>query len=152
VIHSGGETAATGPLAELRRLRAVERHASAEMLKRAEATLAGHEAWVLEGRPGARSHKRHGGTARLLRIEWTPSGVASTRRYMNDRDGMRAVGTAIEGLADALPAARGVSPRCLSPASYWRVQGHVRGETRRDHRRAGRSPSGNVISLRQQLP
>jgi hypothetical protein len=59
VIHLGGEAAAIVPLAELRRLRAVERHASAEMLEEAEveATLADHEAWVQEGRPGARSHE-----------------------------------------------------------------------------------------------
>lgn len=59
VIHLGGEAAAIVPLAELSRMRAVERHASAEMLERAEAeaTLAGHEAWVREGRPGVRSHK-----------------------------------------------------------------------------------------------
>ncbi len=58
VIHLGGEAAAVVPLAELRRLRAVERHASTEMLEgaEAEATLAGHDAWVREGRPGARSH------------------------------------------------------------------------------------------------
>jgi hypothetical protein len=58
VIHLGGEAAAIVPLADLRRLRAVERHASAEALEdaEAEATLAGHDAWVREGRPGARSH------------------------------------------------------------------------------------------------
>jgi hypothetical protein len=58
VIHLGGETAVIVPLAELRRLRAVERHASAEALEDAEvdATLNGHDAWVREGRPGARPH------------------------------------------------------------------------------------------------
>jgi hypothetical protein len=58
VIHLGGEAAAIVPLADLRRLRAVERHASAEALEdaEAEATLAGHDAWVREGRPGARPH------------------------------------------------------------------------------------------------
>ena len=58
VIHLGGEAAAIVPLADLRRLRAVERHASAEALEDAEveATLAGHDAWVREGRPGARPH------------------------------------------------------------------------------------------------
>ena len=58
VIHLGGEAAAIVPLADLRRLRAVERHAPAEVLEEAEAdaTLAGHDEWVHAGRPGARSH------------------------------------------------------------------------------------------------
>ena len=43
VIHLGGEAAAIVPLPELRRLRAVERRASAEILEEAEieTTLAG---------------------------------------------------------------------------------------------------------------
>jgi hypothetical protein len=59
VIHLGGEAAAIVPLAELRRLQAVERHASAEALEEAEieATLANHRAWVQAGRPGAVSHR-----------------------------------------------------------------------------------------------
>lgn len=58
VIHLGGEAAAIVPLAELRRLRAVERRAPAEILEGAEieATLAGHDDWVRAGRPGARPH------------------------------------------------------------------------------------------------
>ena len=58
VIHLGGEAAAIVPLADLRRLRAVERHATAEAREGAEieATLAGHDEWVRAGRPGARSH------------------------------------------------------------------------------------------------
>ena len=36
-----------------------------------------------------------------MRIEWTPSAVASARRYMSDQDGMRAIGAAIGGLAEA---------------------------------------------------
>jgi hypothetical protein len=58
VIHLGGEAAAIVPLAELQRLRAVERRASAEVLEEAEveATLASHRAWVEAGRPGAVSH------------------------------------------------------------------------------------------------
>ena len=57
VIHLGGEAAAIVPLADLRRLRAVERHATAEAREDAEieATLAGHDEWV-RGRPGARTH------------------------------------------------------------------------------------------------
>ena len=59
VIHLGGEAAAIVPLAELRRLRAVERRAPAEVLEEAEieATLAQHREWVAAGRPGAVSHE-----------------------------------------------------------------------------------------------
>jgi hypothetical protein len=59
VIHLGGEVAAIVALAELRRLRAVERHASPEALEQAEveATLAAHDEWVAAGCPGARSHE-----------------------------------------------------------------------------------------------
>jgi hypothetical protein len=59
VIHLGGEAAAIVPLAELRRLRAVERHASPEALEEAEieATLAAHDEWVAAGCPKARSHE-----------------------------------------------------------------------------------------------
>ena len=59
VIHLGGEAAAIVPLADLRRLRAVERHAPAEVLEEAEieATLAAHKEWVAAGRPGAVSHE-----------------------------------------------------------------------------------------------
>ncbi len=59
VIHLGGEAAAIVPIAELRRLRAVERHASPEALEEAEieATLAMHDEWVAAGRPGAVSQE-----------------------------------------------------------------------------------------------
>jgi hypothetical protein len=59
VIHLGGVAAAIVPLAELRRLRAVERHAPAGTLEAAEieATLADHREWVAAGRPGAVSHQ-----------------------------------------------------------------------------------------------
>jgi hypothetical protein len=58
VIHLGGEAAAIVPLADLRRLRAVEHLATPEVREDAEieATLAGHDEWVRAGRPGARSH------------------------------------------------------------------------------------------------
>jgi hypothetical protein len=66
-IHLGGETAAIVPLAELRRLRTLERHASPEALEEAEieATLAGYREWVAAGRPGAVSHEE--AMAELLR-------------------------------------------------------------------------------------
>jgi hypothetical protein len=59
VIHLGGEAAALVPLADLRRLRALERHAPPEALEEAEieATLAGYREWVAAGRPGAVSHE-----------------------------------------------------------------------------------------------
>ena len=59
VIHLGGEAAAIVPVPELQRLRAVERHASADALEEAEieATLASYRAWVEAGRPGAVSHE-----------------------------------------------------------------------------------------------
>jgi hypothetical protein len=59
VIHLGGEAAAIVPLSDLRRLQAVRRHASAELLEEAEveATLAAHRDWVAAGRPGAVSHE-----------------------------------------------------------------------------------------------
>lgn len=58
VIHLGGQEAAIVPLAELRRLQAVERQASAEVIQSAgiETTLAVHREWVAAGRPGALSH------------------------------------------------------------------------------------------------
>jgi hypothetical protein len=59
VIHLGGEAAAIVPLADLRRLEAVQRHAPADLLELAEieATLAAHREWVAAGRPGAVSHE-----------------------------------------------------------------------------------------------
>jgi hypothetical protein len=59
VIHLGGEAAAIVPLSDLRRLRAVERRAPAEVLEEAEieATLTAHQEWVAAGRPGAVSHE-----------------------------------------------------------------------------------------------
>lgn len=58
VIHLGGEAAAIVPLADLRRLRAVARHAPVQVLEDAEieATLADHDEWAAAGRPGARKH------------------------------------------------------------------------------------------------
>ena len=59
VIHLGGEAAAIVPLADLRRLQAVQRHAPAELLEQAEveATVTAHREWVAAGRPGAVSHE-----------------------------------------------------------------------------------------------
>jgi hypothetical protein len=58
VIHLGGEAAAIVPLSDLRKLQAVQRHASAELLEdvEVEATLAAHREWVKADRPGAVSH------------------------------------------------------------------------------------------------
>jgi hypothetical protein len=58
VIRLGDQEAAIVPLADLRRLQAVERLAPAEVIESAEieTTLATHRAWVAAGRPGAVSH------------------------------------------------------------------------------------------------
>jgi hypothetical protein len=66
VIHLGGETAAIVPLGELRRLQALERHASPELLEEAdmETAFTEYRAWAAEGRPGAISHDQM--TAELL--------------------------------------------------------------------------------------
>jgi hypothetical protein len=58
VIHLGGEDAAIVPLADLRRLQAVERLAPAEVIESAEVetTLATYREWVAAGRPDAVSH------------------------------------------------------------------------------------------------
>ena len=34
-----------------------------------------------------------------MRIEWSPAARASARRYMDDQDGMRAIGAAVSALA-----------------------------------------------------
>jgi hypothetical protein len=67
VIHLGGEAAAIVPLAELQRLQALERHATAAELDAAETEAASesYEAWVAAGRPGAVSHEE--AMAALLR-------------------------------------------------------------------------------------
>jgi len=59
VIHLGGEAAAVVPLADLRLLQAVRRHASAEALEQAgiEPALTAHQEWVAAGRPGAVPHE-----------------------------------------------------------------------------------------------
>lgn len=35
-----------------------------------------------------------------MRIEWSDAGRASARRFMHDQDGLRAVGLAVQALAD----------------------------------------------------
>lgn len=58
IIHLGGQEAAIVPMADLRRLQAVERLAPAEVVESAEieTTLAAHREWAAAGRPGAVSH------------------------------------------------------------------------------------------------
>jgi hypothetical protein len=58
VIRLGGQEAAIVPLADLRRMQAVERRVPAEVVESAdiETTLAAHREWVAAGRPGAVSH------------------------------------------------------------------------------------------------
>ena len=57
VIHLGGQAAVVVPVDEYRRLRALERRASADDLDAAEADVVlQHDEWVAAGRPGALSH------------------------------------------------------------------------------------------------
>jgi hypothetical protein len=58
VIHLGGEAAVVVPVAEYRRLRALEQLASPQELEGAEAAAALEEyrEWSAAGRPGAVSH------------------------------------------------------------------------------------------------
>jgi mRNA-degrading endonuclease RelE of RelBE toxin-antitoxin system len=49
-------------------------------------------------------------------IEWTPSAVASVRRYLRDQEGLRAVGEAISALAD--------EPYPAPPAGFHRGRYH----------------------------
>jgi hypothetical protein len=60
VIQLGGQEAAIVPVADLRRLQAVERRAPAGVVEQAEieVTLAQHRDWVAAGRPGAVSHEQ----------------------------------------------------------------------------------------------
>jgi hypothetical protein len=60
VIHLGGEAAVVVPVAEYRRLRALERSASPDELESAEAAAALEEyrEWSAAGRPGAVSHEQ----------------------------------------------------------------------------------------------
>ena len=58
VIHLGGETAVVVPVAEYRRLRALEQLASAEELERAGAAAAteSYREWIAAGRPPGIPH------------------------------------------------------------------------------------------------
>ena len=60
VIHLGGEAAVVVPVAEYRRLRALEQLASPRELAGAEAaaTLEEYREWSAAGRPGAIPHAR----------------------------------------------------------------------------------------------
>jgi PHD/YefM family antitoxin component YafN of YafNO toxin-antitoxin module len=60
VIYLGGEAAVVVPVAEYRRLRALERSASPDELESAEAAAALEEyrEWSAAGRPGAVSHEQ----------------------------------------------------------------------------------------------
>jgi hypothetical protein len=62
VIHIGDHAAAVLPVDELRRLRAIARHASAEAVQAAELEEAAEirqqtDEWIAAGRPGAVSHE-----------------------------------------------------------------------------------------------
>jgi mRNA-degrading endonuclease RelE of RelBE toxin-antitoxin system len=52
-----------------------------------------------------------------VRIEWSPAARASARRYMEDQDGMRAIGAAVAALAlDPVP------PEAFHRADYHRLR------------------------------
>ena len=52
-----------------------------------------------------------------MRIEWSPAARASARRYMEDEDGMRAIGAAVAALAlDPVP------PEAFHRADYHRLR------------------------------
>ncbi|MEV4252803.1 hypothetical protein AB0J52_06495 [Spirillospora sp. NPDC049652] len=59
VIHLGGQAAAIVPLDDLRHLKALKEHASAEALDQAAAAAASAELdeWITAGRPGEKTHE-----------------------------------------------------------------------------------------------
>jgi hypothetical protein len=62
VIHIGGHAAAVVPIDDLRRLRAIARHASPEAVEAAELEEVAEirrqtDEWIAAGRPGAMSHE-----------------------------------------------------------------------------------------------
>jgi hypothetical protein len=79
VIHLGGEAAVVLPVAEYRRLRALEQLASPNELEGAEAAAALEEyrEWSAAGRPGAISHEQ---ARRLLLGETGESRVVPPSR------------------------------------------------------------------------
>jgi hypothetical protein len=103
VVHLGGAAAAIVPLAELRRLQAVQRHASADLLEDAEveATMAAHRDWVAAGRPGAVSHEV--AMAELLTDQCGSSGrrpqESLSATLLSDQGGMQSIGVAVAALA-----------------------------------------------------
>jgi hypothetical protein len=58
VISVGSSEAVVVPMADYLRLRAIERHASAEEVEEAEieAAIQAHKRWIAAGCPGAQSH------------------------------------------------------------------------------------------------
>lgn len=58
-VEIGSEKAVVVPMDEYRRLKALERHATAEALEEAEieAAITAHDEWVAAGRPGEMSHE-----------------------------------------------------------------------------------------------
>ena len=58
VIRVGASEAVVIPMDDYLRLRAIERHASADEIEQAEieAAAQAHERWTAAGRPGAQSH------------------------------------------------------------------------------------------------
>lgn len=58
VVRVGASEAVVIPMDDYLRLRAIERHASADEIEKAEieAAIQAHDRWIADGCPGARSH------------------------------------------------------------------------------------------------
>jgi hypothetical protein len=101
MIHLGGETAVVLPLAEYRRLRALEQLASPHEREGAEAAAALEEyrEWS-----AARGHLPRAGPPAAarpgrVRVEWSPRAITTASRFLADTSGMTAVMTALDALA-----------------------------------------------------
>lgn len=78
VIRVGTSEAVVVPIEDYLRLRAIERHASADEIEEAEieAAVEAHERWVAAGRPGARSHDEVMGELLAPSGGWDPANPA----------------------------------------------------------------------------
>jgi hypothetical protein len=78
VIRVGAAEAVVVPIGDYLRLRAIEKHASAEEIEQAEIEAASqaHERWVAAGRPGARSHDDVMSELLIPSGGWTPQARA----------------------------------------------------------------------------
>jgi hypothetical protein len=105
VIHIGDSAAAVVPLDDLRRLRAIARHAAPEAVAAAELEEAAEirrqtDEWIAAGRPGRCRGVPQGPArrSRRVRVEWSAGAQASALRFMRDQEGMRAIADAVDAL------------------------------------------------------